>query len=64
VRDVDPLSRLAIGIKALGCNPRKSARRGEGSRDLAVRFAEITINPGDYLYADADGIVVADRPLT
>lgn len=63
VRDVDPLSRLAIGIRALGSNPRKSARRGEGSRDLTVRFAEIVINPGDYLYADADGIVVADRQL-
>lgn len=63
VRDVEPLSGLAIGIRALGSNPRKSVRRGEGSRDVTVRFAEISIHPGDYLYADADGIVVSDKPL-
>jgi len=60
VRDVSALGELPIGIKALGSNPRKSVRRGEGAKDLPVRFAEITIQPGDYLYADRDGVIVAD----
>lgn len=63
IRDADPLSRLPLGVKALATNPRKSARRGEGERNLPVRFAEISINPGDYLYADRDGVIIADRKL-
>jgi regulator of ribonuclease activity A len=64
VRDAAPLSVLPVGIKALATTPRKSVRRGEGAKDLAVRFAEISINPGDYLYADRDGVIVADHKLS
>ncbi len=63
VRDALPLSMLPVGIKALATNPRKSVRRGEGVKDVVVRFAEISINPGDYLYADRDGVIVADHKL-
>ena len=63
IRDADPIAKLAIGIKALGTNPRKSVKKGEGERDVVVRFAEATIKPGDYLYADRDGVVLADHKL-
>lgn len=63
IRDADPLTTLAIGIKALATNPRKSVKKGEGERDVLLRFAEIEIKPGDYLYADHDGIVVAAQRL-
>ena len=64
VRDSDELAQQAVGVKALACHPRKS-NKGQhgGARGLTVRFAEIDIRPGDWLYADADGIVVGDRPL-
>jgi regulator of ribonuclease activity A len=64
IRDSEPLSKMSLGLKAIGTNPRKSIKKGEGDRDVSVRFAEITINPGDYLYADQDGIVVAGCQLT
>ncbi len=64
IRDAAPLSRMPIGLKAIATNPRKSVKKGEGDKDVPVRFAEITITPGDYLYADLDGFVVADRKLT
>ncbi|MBI2800829.1 MAG: ribonuclease E activity regulator RraA [Gammaproteobacteria bacterium] len=63
VRDSAALSRMPIGVKALGTNPRKSVKKGEGDKDIAVRFAEITITAGEYLYADSDGIVVASQKL-
>ncbi|MEQ8663283.1 MAG: ribonuclease E activity regulator RraA [Gammaproteobacteria bacterium] len=63
IRDAEPIGRLAIGVKALTTNPRKSVKKGVGERDVEVRFAEVTIRPGDYLYADADGIVVATGRL-
>ena len=63
VRDADALGALQIGIKALATNPRKSVKKGEGTRDTVVRFADAVIAPGNYVYADADGIVIAESRL-
>ncbi len=63
IRDAEPIARLSIGVKALATNPRKSVKKGVGERDVELRFAEVTIKPGEYLYADADGVVVADKRL-
>jgi regulator of ribonuclease activity A len=61
VRDVEALRTLPIGIKALGSNPRPSAKAGEGERDVPVLFGGATFTPGATLYSDDDGIVVIDR---
>lgn len=58
VRDSAVLSGLAIGIKALGTNPRKSAKDAEGSVDVPVSFGGITFHPGDRLFADSDGVAL------
>ncbi|HAZ60202.1 MAG TPA: ribonuclease [Gammaproteobacteria bacterium] len=58
IRDSAPIASIAIGLKALATHPRKSVKRGEGQRDIPVSFGGLTIRPGDYLYADADGVVV------
>lgn len=58
VRDTAVLATLPLGIKALAPHPLRSVKRGEGVRDIEVRFAGIAIRPGDFLVADADGIVV------
>lgn len=63
VRDVDELRRCPVGIRALGSCPRKSAKHGAGERDVPVGFGSLTIAPGDWLAADADGIIVAERAL-
>ncbi|SFQ03941.1 regulator of ribonuclease activity A [Amycolatopsis arida] len=61
VRDSAALAELPIGIKALGTNPRKSAKAGAGAVDVPVGFGGITFTPGDVLYADDDGVVVLPR---
>lgn len=58
VRDVTELQRCRIGVRALASCPRRPARDGAGERDLRVLVAGVTISPGDWLVADADGIVV------
>ena len=63
IRDSAPIATIAIGVKAIATNPRKSVKKGEGERDVTLRFAEVAIAPGDYLYADIDGVVVADYKL-
>ena len=63
LRDSDVVGGMDIGIKALATCPAKSIKRGEGSTAETVRFAGVMFKPGDWLYADADGIVVAPRKL-
>ncbi|BBX19682.1 S-adenosylmethionine--2-demethylmenaquinone methyltransferase [Mycolicibacterium duvalii] len=58
VRDASTLRTLDIGIKALGTNPRKSTKTGQGQRDVAVEFGGVVFTPGDIAYSDDDGVVV------
>ena len=64
VRDAAELAACAVGVRALGLNPMPPAKRGGGQRDVPVRLQGHWVRPGDWLYADADGIVVLDRPFT
>ena len=58
VRDVAELGGLDLGIKALGTNPRRSAKAGGGDVEVPVTFGGLTFEPGAMLYSDDDGIVV------
>jgi regulator of ribonuclease activity A len=63
VRDVEILEGIDLGIKALNCHPLKTEKRGEGQLNIPVRFAGVRFSPGSFLYADANGIVVAEKDL-
>lgn len=63
VRDSAELREVPIGVRALATSPMRSAKRGVGELGGALSFAGVTFSPGHYLYADEDGIVVAERSL-
>ena len=64
VRDSVELAGQAVGVKALGTHPRKSEKGLHTAHaDRTVSFAGVTFRPGAWLYADADGVVVAQGPL-
>lgn len=63
VRDSAELDRCEVGIRALNTHPRRSIRKGVGERDLPVDIAGVTVRPGDWIYADEDGVLVATHPL-
>jgi regulator of ribonuclease activity A len=64
IRDSDEIGGLPIGVKALGTHPRKSEKGlHTGHRDRAVVFAGVTFRNGQWLYADADGVLVSEVPL-
>lgn len=58
VRDTTVLRTLDLGIKALGSNPRKSAKTGAGEREVVVSFGGVDFVPGHTLVSDDDGVVV------
>jgi regulator of ribonuclease activity A len=63
IRDVEALSRIPIGIKALGSNPRRSYKNGTGERNTTITFGGAMFTPGALLVSDADGIVVVPTSL-
>ncbi len=63
VRDVDQIAATALGVQALGCCPLKTEKLGMGQRDVPVTIAGVTIAPGNYVYADNNGVIVSPRPL-
>jgi regulator of ribonuclease activity A len=63
VRDVAELAACEVGIRALAAVPRATVKRNEGQREVPVQVQGVWVRPGDWLYADEDGTVVADRAL-
>ena len=63
VRDSEDIARFDVGVKAIGTHPLKSSKRDPGRRDARVSFAGVDFEPGSYVYADADGVVVAAKKL-
>ena len=63
IRDVDEVGRIALGVLALGSYPVKSIKLGVGQRDIDLHFGGVRIAPGDYVYADNNGVIVSKRSL-
>ena len=64
VRDRAVIDEIDIGVRCLGTTPRRSTKHGFGERGVPLRFAGVSFEPGAWLYADEDGILVAPGPLT
>ena len=63
VRDVDVLIQTALGIQALASHPMKTEKRGIGEQNIPVTFVGVTFLPGEYVYADTNGIIVSPVAL-
>ena len=63
VRDVEILRTIDLGVRALNCHPLKSNKRNEGQLNVPLRFAGVNFESGQYLYADDNGIVIAQKEL-
>jgi regulator of ribonuclease activity A len=63
VRDVEEIDACAVGVRALAVMPRRSIKRGEGQRDVTVTVFDTIVRPGDWIYADRDGVLASGRRL-
>jgi regulator of ribonuclease activity A len=63
VRDSAELGRALVGVKALGVCPMRSGRNGNGEQGVHLTFAGVSWKPGDFIYGDEDGLLLASRQL-
>ena len=63
VRDTVALAKVDLGVMAIGVNPVTPGKRRVGARDVAVTFGDVRFVPGEYVYCDEDGVVVAAERL-
>ena len=63
IRYVNAMQGIALGVKALGAHPLKTNKHGLGDINVPIRFGGVTFRPGEYLYADNNGVLVTVQPL-
>ncbi|MBA4501811.1 ribonuclease E activity regulator RraA [Marinobacterium marinum] len=63
VRDVNAIAELELGVQALGSHPMKTEKLGVGQLNVPVTFGGVTFHPGEFVYADNNGVLVAPQQL-
>jgi regulator of ribonuclease activity A len=63
IRDSRAIGDMDVGVLALATHPRKTVKRNQGEREVPVSFGGVTFVPGEWLYADEDGVLVSRTPL-
>jgi len=63
VRDVAIMAEMELGIQALGTCPFKTEKRGAGEVSVTLTIQNQMIQPGDYIYADWNGILTSTELL-
>lgn len=63
IRDSADINDIDIGVRALNTHPQKSIKKGVGDRNINVTFGGVTFVPGEFVYADEDGVIVSEKAL-
>jgi regulator of RNase E activity RraA len=64
VRDVKAIRELSFPVFHGGIGPLDSKGRGEVCAiDVPIECAGVSVNPGDLVFGDADGVVVVPQPI-
>lgn len=63
IRDQHEFSDLNTGFKAIGTAPMPPNKNGIAREGVGLSFAGVEIKPGEYLYADEDGVIVLEKPV-
>ena len=63
IRDSDIIASIDLGVFALSTIPIKSVKKGIGKNNVNISFMNTTFKPGEYIYADLDGIIISEKEL-
>lgn len=58
VRDINKIARLDFPIYATGATPGGPYKNGPGEINVPIACGDISVNPGDIILADPDGVIV------
>lgn len=64
IRDVDIIGQTNLGVQALATHPMKSIKRDTGLLNEVLEFGGVRFVPGEYVYADNNGVLVSRNALT
>ena len=63
LRDSDVIAEINLGVFALSTIPLKSVKKDIGERDVEIEFMSVKFKPGNYIYADLDGVIISETEL-
>lgn len=63
IRDTLQIKDIPVALYALGTCPRKSIPVTQAERNIPLSFGGAEFRPGDYVYADTDGVIVTAERL-
>lgn len=61
IRDIDEIGKWDFPVYATGTTPGGPYKEGPGEVNVPIACGEISVNPGDIILADPDGVVVIPR---
>lgn len=64
IRDTYQIKDIPVALYALGTCPRKFIPVTKGKRDIPLSFGGVEFRPGDYVYTDADGVIVTAQAFS
>lgn len=64
IRDSRAIGEMDIGVFAIDTHPMKTIKKNVGEADVTVNFGGVSFTPGEWLYADEDGVIVSSEPLS
>ena len=65
IRDAEVIDTFDFAVFALGTSPIKTEKLGRGERDVALEFdgVDFSVEPGQFLTADANGVLINKTPF-
>lgn len=63
IRDSVEIQNMDFGVMAIGTSPKKSTKTRSGFVDVPLAFGDVEFVPGQYVYADDDGVLVSREKL-
>jgi regulator of ribonuclease activity A len=63
IRDSRAIGAMDIGMLAIDTHPMKTVKKNVGEADIPVSFGGVIFVPGEWLYADEDGVIVSTNAL-
>ena len=63
IRDIDEIRQTLLGLQSLGIHQMKTDKRDLGDNNLTVTFSGVDFIPGQHVYTENNGMLVATKQL-